>query len=136
MALRLRFLSDVAVRITNSSGSAGARSASAAENQPGTRPVSIASGKTAQRLISSAVRAVLRGQPVEEIPAHGINVMFDGGVLAVCRTCHISWEVSRRHFTNLAWWSCPHGCSAAPRETASGSDCPHSLSQDRSAAGT
>ena len=62
------------------------------------------------QVVVEAVRSVLRGGKMSELPAHGINVVFDGGVVAICRSCHISWEVSRRHLTNLAWWSCPRGC--------------------------
>lgn len=65
---------------------------------------------SSQRVLLDAVRTVLRGQNLSELPAHGINVVFDAGIVVICRTCHISWEVSRRQFSNLAWWSCPRGC--------------------------
>jgi len=58
----------------------------------------------------AAVRTVLRGKTKSELPAHGVDVVFDDGIVAVCRTCRISWGVSRPHLANLAWWSCPRGC--------------------------
>jgi hypothetical protein len=63
--------------------------------------------------VLSAVDAAVRGRQRVEVPAQGIDVAFDAGVVAICRTCDISWEVTRRQFSNLAWWSCPRGCRPA-----------------------
>jgi hypothetical protein len=67
-----------------------------------------------------AVRTVLRGKARSELPAHGVDVIFDDGIVAVCRSCRISWSVSRPHLGNLAWWSCPRGCEP-----------PHGASRER-----
>ncbi len=68
----------------------------------------------------AAVRTVLRGKARSELPAHGVDVIFDDGIVAVCRSCRISWSVSRPHLANLAWWSCPGGCEP-----------PHGASRER-----
>lgn len=60
--------------------------------------------------ILAAVKTLLRGRGVVALPHRGIDLVFDCGVIAKCRTCHLSWEVSRRHFSSLAWWACPGGC--------------------------
>jgi hypothetical protein len=61
-------------------------------------------------IILETVRMVLRGREMREVPAYGINIAFDDGVLAICRVCRMSWGVGRRQFTTAAWWSCPRGC--------------------------
>lgn len=69
---------------------------------------------TSHDALLAAVRTVLRGKTKSELPAHGIDVVFDDGIVAVCRSCRISWGVSRPHLANLAWWSCPRGCEPRP----------------------
>lgn len=64
-------------------------------------------------IILETVRMVLRGRERQEVPAHGIDITFDDGVVAICRVCRMSWGVGRRQFTTAAWWSCPRGCSRA-----------------------
>lgn len=60
--------------------------------------------------VLAAVTAAVRGRKRIEVPDHGIHVAFDGGIVATCVRCRVSWEVSRQHFNNLAWWRCPSGC--------------------------
>ena len=57
-----------------------------------------------------AVSAAIRGRTRIDVPDHGIYVTFNDGVVATCASCHVSWEVSRRQFKQLACWRCPKGC--------------------------
>jgi hypothetical protein len=65
-------------------------------------------------IILETVRMVLRGREMRELPAYGINITFDDGVVVTCRVCRTSWGVGRRQFTTAAWWSCPRGCGRIP----------------------
>lgn len=75
--------------------------------------------------ILTAVKTLLRGRKDVSLPDHGIDLLFDGGVLARCRACRVSWEVKRSQFSALGWWSCPSGCrpSRAPTSLESTSNC-------------
>jgi hypothetical protein len=66
--------------------------------------------REALRVVLAAVSALLRFERDVELPIHGIDLALDAGVVATCRTCHLSWRVSRRRFSALSWWSCPAGC--------------------------
>jgi hypothetical protein len=77
------------------------------------RPASAQPGASPD-IILETVRMVLRGREMRELPAYGINIAFDDGVLATCRVCRTSWGVGRRQFTAAAWWSCPRGCGRIP----------------------
>jgi hypothetical protein len=61
-------------------------------------------------VVLTAVKTALQGRERIEVPQHGIYVAFDGGVVATCSTCGVSWQVSRRYFKQPAWWRCPGGC--------------------------
>ena len=70
-----------------------------------------------------AIRELLRSRDRVTVPSRGIDLVFDAGILAVCRECGVTWRVSRAHYRHRAWWSCPRGCSqagssAAPSPTA------------------
>ncbi len=70
-----------------------------------------------------AIREVLRSRDRVTVPSRGIDMVFDAGILAVCRECGLTWRVSRAHYRHPAWWSCPRACSqagssAAPSPTA------------------
>lgn len=60
--------------------------------------------------ILAAVKTLLRGRKEIPLPEHGIDLLFDDGVVARCRSCRLSWEVKRSQFSSLGWWSCPSGC--------------------------
>jgi hypothetical protein len=62
--------------------------------------------------ILAAVKKLLRGRDDVPLPEHGIDLLFDDGVIARCRACRLSWEVKRSQFSALGWWSCPNGCRA------------------------
>jgi hypothetical protein len=66
--------------------------------------------RAALRVVLAAVSTLLRFERDVELPIHGIDLALDAGVVATCRTCHVSWRVSRRRFSALSWWSCPAGC--------------------------
>ena len=59
--------------------------------------------------IREAVGRLLRGQERVSLPAHGLDLVFDAGVVARCRACDLSWSVSRKQFGILGWWTCPRG---------------------------
>jgi hypothetical protein len=61
-------------------------------------------------VVLRAVKTLLRFERDIELPAHGIDLAYDAGVVATCRRCHLSWRVSRRNFSAPSWWSCPTGC--------------------------
>jgi hypothetical protein len=70
-----------------------------------------------------AIRELLRSRDRVTVPSRGIDLVFDAGILAVCRECGVTWRVSRAHYRHRTWWSCPRGCSragssAAPSPTA------------------
>jgi hypothetical protein len=71
-----------------------------------------ASSQAALDAVLAGVKLVVRGGNKVELPAQGIDVSFNGAVVATCRHCKVSWEVSTRNFKMLAWWSCPQGCAA------------------------
>jgi hypothetical protein len=80
-----------------------------------------ASSATAIGPILEAVNSVLRGQHYVALPRQGIDLLFDSGVVARCRTCELSWTVTPTQFSSIGWWSCPSGCrpsDATHRETA------------------
>ena len=60
--------------------------------------------------ILGATRSVMRTHERVELPRHGIDLLFDEGIVARCRACDISWRVSRSRFSQVAWWACPRGC--------------------------
>ena len=60
--------------------------------------------------ILAGVKALLRARHVVQLPDEGIDLLFDGGVVARCRTCQVSWEVKRTQYSALGWWACPSGC--------------------------
>ncbi len=60
--------------------------------------------------ILAAVKTLLRGRQDVPLPDQGIDLLFDGGVIARCRDCRLSWEVKRSQFSAPGWWSCPSGC--------------------------
>ena len=60
--------------------------------------------------ILAAVRTVLRGRTSVTLPEHGLDVLFDGGIVARCRSCRVCWEVKRSQFKLPGWWACPSGC--------------------------
>jgi hypothetical protein len=68
-------------------------------------------------VIRAAVKTLLRFERDVELPLQGIDLAFDAGVVATCRRCHLSWRVSRRHFSAPSWWSCPTGCRDRPKDT-------------------
>lgn len=63
-----------------------------------------------QQVVSAANRT-LRTKADTELASHGIDLMFDAGIVATCRRCLISWRVSRKRFTQFEWWSCPGNCN-------------------------
>lgn len=70
-----------------------------------------ASQVVALEAVLAGVESAVRYGDTVELPARGIDVTFDSAVVATCRHCRVSWEVSARHFKNLAWWSCPQRCA-------------------------
>lgn len=60
-----------------------------------------------------ALRELLRSRQMVTVPSRGIDLVFDAGILAACRECGVTWRVSRAHYRQSAWWSCPRGCVAA-----------------------
>jgi hypothetical protein len=60
--------------------------------------------------ILDGVKAVLRARTAVSLPDHGIDLLFDAGVVARCRNCQVSWEVKRTQYGALGWWACPSGC--------------------------
>ena len=60
--------------------------------------------------ILDAVNHLLAGQHPVMLPRQGIDLLFDSGVVARCRTCGLSWTVKPTQFSSIAWWSCPSGC--------------------------
>lgn len=60
--------------------------------------------------IQAAVRQVRRSRGRVDIEGR-IRLAFDGGIVATCHACQLSWRVGRRQYRQLAWWSCPNGCS-------------------------
>ncbi len=60
--------------------------------------------------IVSAVRTLLRGRQRIALPDEGIDLLFDGGVVARCQVCELSWHVRRTQYASRGWWSCPSGC--------------------------
>lgn len=80
---------------------------------------SSASPPTAIAPILEAVKSLLRGQHRVAVPGQGIDLLFDCGVVARCRTCELSWHIKPTQFSSIGWWSCPSGCrlpDAAHRE--------------------
>ena len=71
---------------------------------------SSASHPTAIAPILEAVKSLLRGQHRVAVPGQGIDLLFDSGVVARCRTCELSWHIKPTQFSSLGWWSCPSGC--------------------------
>ena len=61
--------------------------------------------------ILAAVKTLLRGCELVELPEHGIDLLFDDGVIARCRACSIAWPVKRSRFSSAEWWICPSGCA-------------------------
>ena len=76
--------------------------------------------------ILAAVKTLLRGRKDILLPEHGIDLLFDDGVIARCRECRLSWEVKRSHFSAPGWWSCPNGCCARSAADSEGAN--HSCS--------
>lgn len=76
------------------------------------RPVETASPQD----ILAAVHSVLRGEGLIELPGRGIDISFDGAVMAACRQCRVTWVVPQRNFRMVGWWSCPSGCRLPPRD--------------------
>lgn len=62
--------------------------------------------------ILAGVKDLLRGRESIQLPDHGIDLLFDEGVVARCRTCDLSWAVRNSHFASAGWWACPKGCRA------------------------
>jgi hypothetical protein len=60
--------------------------------------------------ILAGVKAVLRGRETVTLPAAGLDLLFDDGVVAKCRVCSVRWRVSRSQYSTPGWWSCPSGC--------------------------
>jgi hypothetical protein len=60
--------------------------------------------------IIAAARGVLKARQGVSLPEEGIDLLFDGGVVARCRVCEVSWHVSRTQYAARGWWSCPSGC--------------------------
>jgi len=60
-----------------------------------------------------ALRDLLRSRDRVTVPSRGIDLVYDAGILAVCRECGVTWRVSRAHYRHRASWSCPRGCSPA-----------------------
>jgi hypothetical protein len=60
--------------------------------------------------ILAGVKAVLRARGIVSLPDQGIDLLFDGGVVARCRTCRVAWEVKRTQYSAPGWWACPSGC--------------------------
>ena len=60
--------------------------------------------------ILEAVKSVLHGQHRVALPGQGIDLLFESGVVARCRTCDVSWTVKPTQFSSIGWWSCPSGC--------------------------
>ncbi len=60
--------------------------------------------------ILAGVKDLLRGQESVQLPQEGIDLLFDEGVVARCRTCDLSWAVRNAHFSSPGWWACPKGC--------------------------
>jgi hypothetical protein len=67
------------------------------------------------RDIVEGLRELLRSRHRVTVPTRGIDLVFDAGILAMCRACGVMWRVSRAHYRQAAWWSCPRGCSPARR---------------------
>ena len=44
-------------------------------------------------VVLGAVKTLLRVERDIELPAHGIDLAYDAGVVATCRRCHLSWRV-------------------------------------------
>lgn len=80
-------------------------------NLPGREGLS-ASLATSLQPIHTAVRTLLKGQHEVPVPLHGLDLLFDEGVIARCRRCRVSWEVKRVWFSSLSHWACPSGCSS------------------------
>ena len=76
--------------------------------------------------ILAAVKKLLRGRQDISLPEHGIDLLFDAGVIARCRICRLSWEVKRSQFSALGWWTCPSGCRA--RSASAAKDVTHTCS--------
>ena len=62
-------------------------------------------------VILAGVKALLRARTSVSLPDQGIDLLFDAGVVARCRSCGVSWEVKRTQYSALGWWTCPSGCS-------------------------
>jgi hypothetical protein len=60
--------------------------------------------------ILAAVKMLRRGGGIVAVPAAGIDLLLETGVVARCRGCGVSWRVSRTQYSSLGWWSCPSGC--------------------------
>jgi len=60
--------------------------------------------------ILEAVKSVLHGQHRVALPRQGIDLLFESGVVARCRTCDLSWTVKPTQFSSIGWWSCPSAC--------------------------
>lgn len=71
--------------------------------------------------ILAGVKTLLRGRRDVSLPDQGIDLLFDGGVVARCRACRLLWEVKRSQFASLGWWSCPSGCRPSGAATSKGS---------------
>jgi hypothetical protein len=71
------------------------------------------------RDIVEGLRELLRSRQRVTVPTRGIDLVFDAGILAMCRACGVMWRVSRAHYRQPAWWSCPRGCSPARRDARS-----------------
>jgi hypothetical protein len=67
--------------------------------------------------ILAGVKTLLRGKETVTLPAAGLDLLFDDGVVARCRVCRLSWRVSRSQFSSPGWWSCPGGCRQGPHPT-------------------
>ena len=71
------------------------------------------------RDIVEGLRELLRSRQRVTVPTRGIDLVFDAGILAMCWACGVMWRVSRAHYRQPAWWSCPRGCSPARRDARS-----------------
>jgi hypothetical protein len=70
--------------------------------------------------VQEAIRQLRRSKGSVEIDGGRIRLEFDGGILVTCGRCHISWRVGPSHYGQLAWWSCPSGCTRLTASAAQG----------------
>lgn len=62
------------------------------------------------RFVDSARLRPLRNEPAIERTNQGVDLVFECGILAICRRCRLSWRIDGNRHSSSEWWLCPARC--------------------------